>query len=219
MGIKKGLSFKQGLISILSAFGFAPKAVLGVGSDVVHRNLFTFSYGGEKNLGEAGPSRNYTIDYDVLRMRSWQALLESEVVQTIIGRYKTWVIGPGLKLQSEPPKLIFETEGIDINIQDFSKMVEARFSLYRQSQCSDFSNMENLDLLSGTAFVNSIVGGDVLVILRYVDGYVKIQLIDGAHIQSPVYGTEYYPQTLPDGNRIIHGIEIDQAGKHIRYYV
>jgi capsid protein len=195
-----------------------PKSDFGGGS-YVSQGSFVVSFNGEKNLGEIGPIRNYVLDYGALRLRSWQSYLESEITQTVINRFCTWVVGKGLKLQAEPSQDVLKEEGITMSAQEFSKSVESRFNLFCQSPESDFSGMENIDMYAYTAFKNAIVGGDVLVVLRYVDNKVTMQLIDGAHIQSPGYGNDYWPQILPNGNKIINGIEMDKSGKHVRYYV
>lgn len=194
----------------------APKADFTGGTS---RHLFTFSYNGEKNLGEIGPIKKYSIDYEGLRLRSWQSYLESEITQTVINRFATWVIGKGLKLQAEPIGQILKEENIDLDSQSFCTSVEARFNIFRKSKSSDYSNMKNIDILANTAFKNAIIGGDVLVILRYIDGFIKIQLVDGAHIQSPSYGSELYPNELQSGNRIINGIEMSLTGEHVRYFI
>lgn len=193
-----------------------PKAdFVGNGS---YNYLFSFSYNGEKNLGEIGPIKNYRLDYTLLRMRSWQSFHESEITQTIMNRYNMWVVGKGLKLQSEPVKSILEAEGIALDDQKFSNIVEDRFNVFAKSKDSDYSGMENIHFLAGTGFKNSLLGGDVLVVMRY-DKCVNIQLIDGAHIQSPIFGTEWFPEVLENGNRIINGIEVNARGEHVRYYV
>jgi capsid protein len=79
--------------------------------------------------------------------------------------------------------------------------------------------MLNLNRIAKIAKKNALVGGDVLCVLRYIDGYLTIQLIDGSLVQSPIFGTESYPQQLPNGNKIINGIEINPRGQHVRYYV
>lgn len=188
-------------------------------SNIKYDMLYAVSFNGEKNLGEMGMPKNYLPEYSILRIRSWQAYLESEIAQIVIGKYATWLIGSGLKLQSEPPKKLLESEGITLDAHAFSQLSEGRFNLYRKSQSSDYSGMDNLDSLAVTALINAINGGDVLVILRYVENTVKIQLIDGDHVKSPLYGTEWYPQDLPNGNKLINGIEMDVRGKHIAYYV
>jgi capsid protein len=213
---------KPGLISRLRNMWAPPQApVKKVRADFgdnsgTYNHLFVYT--GEKNLGEIGPIRNYKLDYGALRMRSWQAYHESEIVQTIMNRYNMWVIGKGLKLQSEPVKLVLESEGITLDFNTFCKTVESRFNVWAKSKASDYAGMENVHIHAGTAKKNSILGGDVLVVMRYDNG-VTVQLIDGAHIQSPVYGTEMAPQKLENGNRIVNGIEMDGKGQHVRYFV
>lgn len=185
------------------------------------RILFTHNFDGEKNLGEVGPIRSYYLDYDRLRMRSWQALLESEIAQIVINRFTTWVIGKGLRLQSEPDELVLGSEGIKINAQDFSKLVERRHAIWAKSSDSDYAGLKNKNQRAKEAFKNAYVGGDVLLILRYENDRVNIQLVDGQHIQSPMpgFGNEYMAQVLPNGNRIIHGVELSPEGEHVAYYV
>lgn len=184
-----------------------------------YTTLFTQSFDGEKSTGGIGPIIDYRPSYERLRLRSWQAFLDSDIAQTVIKRYCTWMIGPGLKLQAELPKVIFEEERIDIKVQEFSRSVEARFNIFRSAKWSDYAGMKNLDAIAKTCFKNAIVGGDVLVVLRYQNGLVNIQLIDGCHVQSPGLNTENYPQKLANGNTIKNGIEQDPTGKHVRYYV
>ncbi len=177
-----------------------------------------FAYNGEKNLGEIGPIKNYILDYSALRMRSWQAYHESEIVQTIMNRYSMWLVGKGLKLQSEPVKAVLESEGITADFQAFSKITESRFNVWAKSTSSDFASMENAHFHGATVVKNAILGGDCLVVLRF-DKCVTVQVIDGQHLQSPVYGSDQWPATLANGNKIKNGIEIDVKGRHIRYYV
>jgi hypothetical protein len=80
-----------------------------------YRTLFTDIYNGEKNLGEMGPIKVYAIDTYALGYRSWQSYIESEVTQTVINKFATWVIGKGLKLQSEPDRNILAAEDIKID--------------------------------------------------------------------------------------------------------
>jgi capsid protein len=181
--------------------------------------LFSVFYNGEKNLGEIGPIKNYRPDYEALRLRSWQSYFESEITQTIMKKLNRWVIGKGLKLQAEPLKKILEMEKIEFNSQEFCETVEARWNAYKRSKFADYCNMQNLDFLSKTAWNNAKIGGDVLVILRYINNIIKVQLVDASHVMSPVYGTEFFPQELPNGNKILNGIELAPNGEHVAYYV
>lgn len=177
-------------------------------------------WNGEKNLGEMGPVLNYAVDYEVLRARSWQLYLESEVAKMIIGRTKTWTIGPGLKLQSEPIRTLLKERGINID-KNFSKILEARWTAWAGSSWSDYSKQQNLNLLASEAFKNALVGGDFVVVLRYRKGYLSIQIVDGAHIQTPpdkmiqeVFGTVNI-----DGERVVSGIHLSKSNEHLGYWV
>lgn len=178
------------------------------------------AFTGEMNLGEVGPVKDYFLDYDILRARSWQLYLESDVCQMGINRFARWVIGSGLVLQAIPETTLLESEGIDIDSEQFNRIVESRFKVYANNKMSDFADMRSLSEISHTAFVNAIVGGDVLVILRVVKGVVKMQLIDGCHVSNPMSvtyaasGDLYY-----NGHIIRNGVEIDEDGKHLAYHV
>lgn len=177
------------------------------------------SWNGEKTFGELGPLKEYINDYASLRLRSWQLYYESEIAQIVINNYIAWVIGNGLKLQSEPMQDVISEQVGSFNSQKFSKSVETQFRLFCKSRASDYSDMINLNMIEANGFKNSILGGDVLVILRYVDEMLKVQLVDGAHVRSPIFGGEYSPMELKNGNRIINGIEINDKGQHIAFYV
>lgn len=178
---------------------------------------FTYSFDGEKNLGEMGPVKDLRPNYRALSMRSWQAFTESEVASTIIKRSCAWVIGRGLKLQSEPPKIIFDELGINLDVQKFSKSVEARFNLFRRSNLTSYSQMQNLDGIAKEAWKHALIGGDVLTILRYEEGRVNVQLIDGDFVQSMISGT--FPQKLSNGNTLQYGVERNDKGTHVAYHV
>lgn len=184
-----------------------------------YRNVFAVSYDGEKNLGEIGPIKEYWPDYQALRLRSWQAYLDSEVAQMVIGKYIKWVIGSGLKLQAEPAKIVLKSEGVNLNTEEFNEVVEARFSVFAKDKSVDNAGRKTLHKIARIAYKNAIVGGDVLVIIRYIDDQIKIQLVDGCHVKSPMYGSDLYSAPLANGNEIRHGIELSPAGEHIAYYV
>ena len=170
------------------------------------------SYDGEKNLGAIGPVIDYRLQYDALRLRSWQAFLESDIAQTIIKKYINWIIDKGLRANAMPPKLILKSEGVDIDTEKYNNIVEARFNVWAKSKLSSMNGMKNFHQQTKDAFKNAAIGGDVLVILRFVDKMLKVQLIDGANVSNPM-GNTNPNKTIRDG------IELDKNGKHIAYWV
>lgn len=181
---------------------------------------FTLDFNGEKNSGELGTPIKYELDYANLRLRSWQSYLEDEVTQTVIKKFVTWIIGSGLKLQAEPIDEVLKQEKVIVNTQEFSKEVEARFRLYTTSKNGDFSKIDNIQRIAKTAYINSIVGGDVLVIARIEPKTfnLNIQLVDGANIRTPFFGNEHV-EAQKRGNKIKNGIETTAKGEHVAFYV
>jgi capsid protein len=186
---------------------------------LTYQHVASYSFNGEKNFGQAGPMIDYTLDTNGLRIRSWQAMLESDKAQIGIGRLLKWVIGTGLKPQCEPSVSVLEQYGIKLDKKKYAKQVEELWNLWRRSKSCDYSGMKNMNQIDLESEKNSMVGGDVLIIIRYIKGQQKIQLIDGAHVQSPYYGSEFFPKALANGNTIIDGVEINSRREHIAYYV
>jgi capsid protein len=182
-------------------------------SAVRYGGVWSSSFDGEKNFGEIGPIKRYILDYHALSLRSWQSYLESDISKTVIDRYCIWVIDKGLKLQCSPVTKVLQSEGIKIESEDFNDMVEARFSIWAKSNKASYNGMLPFNSISKEAFKNAKIGGDCLVILRLVDGVVKVQLIDGAHLSSP------FGSVAKSGNKIVDGVEIDANGKHLKYYI
>lgn len=180
--------------------------------------IYRYPYDGEKTPGEMGAAKNYTLLYEYLRVRSWQAFLESEIAQIIINKSILWVIGQGLKIQPEPNRTVLEQEGIKLN-DSFIKNIESRFNLWTASRFSDSCKMSPIDNLACEAYKNAIVGGDVLIVLRADNGYTNMQVIDGSHVVNPISDQKYYNDAKLRGNRIEYGIEISQNNEHIAYYV
>ena len=180
------------------------------------RELFSI-FDGEKNPGELGALINYDLDYDGLRLRSWESYLSSEITQTVVKRFAMWVIGSGLKLQSEPITNILKESNIEVP-KELIKSIESRFRIFSNSKKVDFSEKKNLHELAKTLFINKIVGGDMLVILRLEDGKINIQLVDGAMVVDPTYG-EHVKAAENSGHIIKNGIEIDKRGRDIAFFV
>lgn len=178
-------------------------------------NTYAKYYDGEKNLGELGPAIDYYLNFSQLRIRSWQSFLESEISQTVLSRFALWVVDTGLKLQAQPNRTLLELEGITLTAEQteqFNKDIEARFAVWAGSKKSSWSGMLSLHGVAQEAYKNAKIGGDVLVVLRYKDGMLKVELIDGAHVSTPVAARSF-------DKRIRDGVEMDENGKHLRYHV
>lgn len=181
--------------------------------------MFNVSYDGETDQGAMGPIKRYWLDHIALRARSWQSYLDSDITQGIINKYTGWIIGGGLKLQSEPDEMVLSSEGISISKEDFSKKVEARFKVYTRSKMISHNKQKNLAQIAKTAHINAVIGGDVLVVLRLVSGNITIQLIDGSQVQQPLFLDLAHAKAKDRGNKIRHGVETNKRDEPVAFYI
>lgn len=196
------------------------QAYYDYGGYPVYGNVFSISYDGEKNLGELGPIKDYVPEHQMLRLRSWQLFLESEVIQTAIRRTATWVVGEGLSLKANPAQFVLKSEKIELDKESFNLQVEERFCVYAGSTMAHYGDMHSLHQLAFAAYTNAILSGDCLVILRVENGNVNAQLIDGQHVCNPLNLKFQNGQSVwENGNIIRNGVELDAKGKHVAYHV
>lgn len=178
------------------------------------------SFDGEKNAGEIGPAIDWRLNHKVLSARSWQSYLENDIAKTIFNRFCIWIVDKGLKIQCSPLKAVLKTEGIDLDetgfkTEQFNKDVESRFTIWAKSKHSSYSGMVSFNEVAKEAFKNAKVGGDVLVVLRYEDNNLTVEVIDTIHLASSLNGSDLKKKT----HRIKQGVELDEKGKHIAYHV
>lgn len=201
----------------------APALMASSPEPTAYNNVWSVSFDGEKNIGNIGPIKKYIVDHEALRLRSWQLFLESEICQLVFQRSSTWVIGSGLKLQAEPQTEVLESEDIDLDIEAFNRRIESRWKVYTRSTMADYADMVTHAEIAKQAWINSIISGDVLIVNRYENGQVTQQLIDGCHISTPLVGngTQFngFDFVSSFGNRIKHGVEVDERGTHVAYWV
>jgi capsid protein len=179
-------------------------------------NIMPVVFDGEKTPFELGTPKDIYLDYQSLRARAWEAFIQSPIIQPVIKKYCLWLIGSGLKIQSNPIDSLLKLSGTQI--KGYMAKVEALFRLYANTKTSTYSNMLNLHELAIEAFKNAILAGDVLCVIRYDGSNVNVEIIDGAFICTPI-GADYISVAKARGNRIIEGVEIDAKGTHIAFYI
>ncbi len=203
----------------------------GTGNNVPAQGYVYAVYDGEKNIGAIGPIKSYAKDFYALRMRSRQAFIESDVCQAVVGRFTAWAIGTGLRLDAEPQIDVLKASKITIDTEAFNNAAESLWRVYANSTLPDYCGQKNMQQLSWQAHLEGKIGGDILVILRVINGIVKVQHIDGMHVGNPpgcniiqndsvdgaqsANGYDY----IYKGNRIRFGVEMAANGEHVAYHV
>jgi capsid protein len=168
-------------------------------------------FDGEKNFKSLGLPLTYNIDYYGMANRAWNLYLTTDITKIVIDRLTQFTVGDGLKLQYEPDKLILKKK-YNINIDnDFTKYVESIWGIYCNSKYVSNNEQSDIHTIATTVMINTLLCGDCLIIRRVKDGIVKLQVIDGRDVCGGV-------STSPN-NKVIDGVEINQNGEHIAYYV
>ncbi len=181
--------------------------------------IYYQSFDGEKNPGEIGDIRKYHIDYNGLRLRSWQSYLESDITQDVVKKFALWVIGSGLKLQAEPKTDLIDDLGEDFDREKWTRDLESRFAIFTNSEQSDFKGMDDYNTLTFEAFKSAIIGGDVLCVHRFKEGKLSTQYIDGELVVNPPMNSAEAKAVDKRGNKVKHGVELDKNGTHIAYFI
>lgn len=192
----------------------------------VENSVTVIGYDGEITMGGVGPIKAYSMRNEALRLRGRQLYIESPLAQAIIDKRAAWVVGDGLKIQCQPKAEVLKHYGVELDKEEFNKKVEAFFSAYAQSTEADYSGNRTLHKLLEEAQKEREIGGDILVILRVVNGLVKVQHINPSRISNPLdvaikenkegTGYDYYVRT---GNRVRKGVEIDDTGRAVAFWV
>lgn len=176
-----------------------------------HNPILTDVWDGEKTPGELGSVYDTMPDHLKLRLRAYDMHLKTDIIRIITGKFFKWVVGSGLKLQSEPNQTVLGMSGISEDYPKFQKETEALFNLYAGSKYSDYNKKDWLHKKANDAFKTAFLGGDALCVIRFDQYGPNIQVIDGQQLCDPLDASD---------NAIIRdGIEMNAKGEHIAFWI
>lgn len=172
-----------------------------------------YTFDGELEPFAYGDEIYNETDYYSTAKRAYSLVKSNEFAQIAASRLTQFVVGTGLKLHPMPAKRFLKNKfGIKLD-KEFIKDIQDLWTLFEEDNNVSFDKTQNLSSLAATATYNAIIAGDVLVVKRVSDGFIKIQLINGLNVYSSNTQTE-------TGNEIKDGVEIEkETGRHIAYYV
>lgn len=176
----------------------------------------TSIYDGSKFAGGFGPTQLFQMDYWTLRARSSQLFHENLYARGLIRRLVTNEINTGLTPEAYPDaSIVGETEdALDVWTED----VETRFGLWAKSpRVCDWKREQTFGALQRVARAESLIAGDVLVVLRQSRStkVPQVQLIRGDVVRTPLAGQS----GLHNGHKIRHGVEFDTRERAVAYWI
>lgn len=169
---------------------------------------------GDKFAGGFGPTELYLVDYWTLRARSSQLFETNLYARGLIRRLVRNEINTGLHLEVTPEEAILGLE--EDALADWSEDTENRFRVWeKDARLCDQAQRLSFGAQQLLARMEALIAGDVLVTLQQdpLTQLPRVQLINGASVQTPSNAN------LPAGVKIVHGVELDQDGRHIAFWI
>ncbi|BAV81047.1 phage portal protein [Vibrio phage CKB-S1] len=186
--------------------------------DLNHPGYRYERHDGEKYEGGLGPIELLLVDYWSLRRRSITFFKKNPYARGIIRRYLTNVINTGLVLAANP---IAELTGMDEDsAAEWGDMVDVWFKGWGDvADTCDFARQMTFGEFQKTAYREALITGDVLILEHHNSAtqMPTYEIIDGGLVQTP-HQTQQNAATKA-GRRIEHGVELDDKGEHLAYYV
>ncbi len=172
-------------------------------------------FNGDKFPGSFGDTKNYYVDYYTLRKRSMQLFKDNAYARGLIRRLLRNEINTGLTLEASPLSSILPITEDEAN--EWAEKSEVNWRIWSETKTiCDHTQKNTLGKLAELARQTALISGDCLVVLRINEesGLPTVQLIDGSNISTP-----FGMMLAENGNRIIHGVEIDNNNRHVAFYV
>lgn len=182
-----------------------------------HPGYHSIDWTGEKYPGGLGPADIFKADYWTLREQSSRLFRENLYARGLIRRLTTNIVHVGLHPESmaEEQVLGMESGALD----GWKEQTERRFDLYANTpQVCDYESNRTFGQIQKYIYREAIVSGDVLVVLHIsrTTKLPQIQVINGAHVQTPVNTDDY---KIVAGRTIEHGVELDSRKRQRAYWV
>lgn len=170
-------------------------------------------FSGEKDYFAMSNGGEYNVDYYTMATHAYNLYQTNEFVKAGVDRVVQFLVSTGLELYPMPKEdFLFRKYGIKLK-DTFKNDIKDLWELYCTEKDVSVDKQDNIHRLAKIVAFNSVIGGDMLIIRRIVNGYNEYQLIDGRNV--------YSTKTLnsENGNKIKNGVEIDKFGRHVAYYI
>ena len=187
-----------------------------LGRYAINYQLFT----GENTINELGVPKEIIIDYEQLRVRSWEFLLKNHLAGLMVQKRVNWQIGSGLLFNSRP----FEKPFIDYygseeigkeKQRKFIQDTEYLFRNFAKTLLSDYSGEKNLHEIARNTDFNACGDGDVLLLMRIKNGFPNIQVISGQCVTNPILTND----EVQKGNSVNEGVEFNDKNEVVAYHI
>lgn len=171
------------------------------------------------------PLEDIDVNLDLLRQRSRTLFMTSPIAASAIKLNRTNMIGAGLKLKCRIDSQLLGLS--QEQAEAWERKTEKEFALWAGSKHCDTLGLNDFYELQSIAFISWLLNGDAFVLMDYekptpyMPYTLRLHLIEGDRISNPKSSAGYVSlnQKAENGNRIFNGIEVDNKGKIVAYYI
>ena len=141
-----------------------------------------------------------------LRARARDLFVSSSLASACLLTRTAGAVGAGLRLDAQPDAAILGLDPAEADAAD--RRIEAAWARWCEYAGADGQSLAELTQVAALA---SLMSGDVFADVRIEGGQMRIALIEGDRIETPVL--------FDTDERVCHGVRISAAGRPIAYYV
>lgn len=178
----------------------------------------------------SSPQADIDLNLDTLRQRSRDLFMGGPLGRSPIATSRTNVVGAGLKLKS---RIDYEFLRMTREQADrWERNTEREFAVWAENRICDSLRLNDFYELQSVLFISFLLNGDGWALIKQADPKpyfpysLRIHLIEADRVSTPSIPAGGYISAdrvtgkNPDnGNRIISGVEINNAGTVVAYWI
>lgn len=170
-----------------------------------------------------GAAENLLIDLPLLRGRSRDMERSDPIATGAIHTMVSNVVGTGLSLLARPDRDTLRMS--EDQAQEWSAKTQREFRLWAESNECDITRTQDFYAQQNLVFRSSLVSGDVFVLMPMIERphwpySLALQVIEADRVDTPeISGWDGISKNKDNGNSIRAGIEFDDNGAPVAYYV
>jgi lambda family phage portal protein len=172
------------------------------------------------------PKSDLDMNLYLLRDRSADLATNSPLGAAAINTEITGVLGSGLRVF---PKIKFRELGMTAEAaRQWARKTKLEFEMWCNSLDCDYLRRNNFYELQRIAFQSYLSDGDSFCIFkrRFTTGNpytLRLQVLPAQRISNPqnvgTFGLSPVEMQLPNGNKVVNGIEVDKSGRMVAIWV
>lgn len=180
---------------------------------------------------KSSPKADIDANLSILRNRSADMAINSPLGASAITTSRAHIVGAGLTLS---PKIAFQILGLTpMEAIEWQRKTKAEFSLWADSVECDLYRKHNFYDLQDVAFISFLMDGDGWAMVKNRPAMgdnpytTRVQLFEASRVCNPgslnisgnTSALDLQTTNKENGNRIINGVEINQDGAVVAYWV